>query len=77
MAEQPDGHGSFRPDPDPEWDPDIRRVALVLDLDVSVIAVQVDTWAKYQLDELVKSLHSLGVMATPVHIEIDGRPRLV
>ena len=74
MAHRPDGHPS--PDVDPAWDPDIWRVALVLDVDMSVLAMPADTWAWYRLDGLVRSLHDLGVMATPVRIEIDGWPRL-
>jgi len=43
---------------------------------MSVLAMPADAWAWYRLDGLVRSLHDLGVMATPVRIEIDGWPRL-
>jgi len=75
MAIRPDSHPSSDAVPELEWEPDIRRVTLVLDVDMSLVAMPAETWALYRLDGLVRSLHELGVMATPVRIEIDGWPR--
>jgi hypothetical protein len=76
MAHRMDRHSGSEAAPGPEWDPDIRRVALVLDVDLSMVAMSPQAWALYRLDTLARSLHELGVMAIPVRIEIDGRPRL-
>lgn len=76
MAHPIDGHSGSEEAPGPEWDPDIRRVALVFDVDLSVVAMSPEAWALYRLDTLARSLHELGVMAIPVRIEIDGWPRL-
>lgn len=77
MAERPDGYPRFEPVPEPEWEPDIRRITLVLDVDMSVVAMPADTWVLYRLDMLARSLHELGVMANPVRIEVDGCPRQI
>jgi hypothetical protein len=77
MDHRKEGHSGSEEAPGPEWDPDIRRVALVLDVDLSVVAMSPQAWALYRLDTLARSLqHELGVMAIPVRIEIDGWPRL-
>ncbi len=76
MGKRPDGRPSFEPVPEPEWEPDIRRVTLVLDVDFSVMAMPADIWALSRLDGLAMSLHDLGIMAIPVRIQIEGWPPL-
>ena len=76
MAHRIDEHSGSEEGPGPDWEPNIRRVALVLDVDLSVVAMSPQAWALYRLDTLARSLHELGVMAIPVRIEIDGWPRL-
>jgi hypothetical protein len=76
MAHRIDDRSGSEEAPGPKWDPDIRRVALVLDVDLSVVAMSPQAWALYRLDTFARSLHELGVMAIPVRIEIDGWPRL-
>jgi hypothetical protein len=70
-----DRHSGSEEAPGPEWDPDIHRVTLVFDVDMSVVAMSPQAWALYRLDTLARNLHELGFMAIPVRIEIDGLPR--
>jgi hypothetical protein len=72
VGERPDSHHRFEPDPDPEWEPDIRRVTVVIDADFSVVAMQPDIWVRYRLARVLNELDELGIMATPVRIEIEG-----
>ena len=64
---------SRRPNPTPDWDPELRRVTLVLDLDVSVLAIPPDTWALTHLRNLSDRLNQIGITATPIRIKIDRR----
>lgn len=65
--------GTFRAEPDPDWEPELQRIALVLDLDVTMLATPVETWALSQLRALSNRLNGDGIIADPVRIEVDGR----
>lgn len=64
--------GTFHPEPDPDWEPELQRIALVLDLDVTMLAIPAQTWALSQLRTVSNHLNGLGITAVPVRIEVDG-----
>jgi len=76
MGERSGSHAGSEPDPESEWDPDIRRVTLVLDVDFAVVAMPADTWILNRLEAIATALNEIGIMVKPVRIEIYGRPLL-
>jgi len=53
-------------EPDPDWEPDMHRVVLALDLDLTVLTTPPQDWAPAQLRALIEGLHRIGITATPV-----------